>query len=168
MAITNTHVFELIKQTEMEIFSKINSWNDPNSWDIKSQIQRSTLSISNNIIEGAARGTVASLLHFIMIADGSIQETKNALRVALSLSLLNPDEESELRSKLSKISIGLIKLAHKQLEFHPTYNGKYREIILRRIESMNKSFNKTNHHNQPRVEKTDEHNHENNDQPPED
>ena len=49
--------------------------------DLANQIQRATLSISNNIAEGFERGTTKELLHFIYIAKGSAGEVRSMLAV---------------------------------------------------------------------------------------
>ena len=50
--------------------------------DVRNQLQRAALSISNNIAEGFERGTTAELLMFLYIARGSAGETRSALRFA--------------------------------------------------------------------------------------
>ena len=49
--------------------------------DLKSQLQRASLSISNNIAEGFERGTTSELLHFLYIARGSSGEVRSGLAV---------------------------------------------------------------------------------------
>ena len=49
--------------------------------DTKSQLERSTLSISNNIAEGFERGTTAELINFLYIARGSVGESRSMLCV---------------------------------------------------------------------------------------
>lgn len=48
--------------------------------DLRDQIRRSSLSISNNISEGFERGSTAELLYFLYIARGSCGETRSMLR----------------------------------------------------------------------------------------
>ena len=49
--------------------------------DLKSQMQRAALSVSNNIAEGFERGTTSELLHFLYIARGSSGEVRSMLAV---------------------------------------------------------------------------------------
>ena len=49
--------------------------------DLANQLQRATLSISNNIAEGFERGTTKELLHFLYIARGSAGEVRSMLCV---------------------------------------------------------------------------------------
>ena len=53
--------------------------------DLRDQLQRASLSISNNIAEGFERGSTAELLCFLYIARGSAGETRSALRFAAKL-----------------------------------------------------------------------------------
>ena len=50
--------------------------------DLRNQLQRAALSVSNNIAEGFERGTTAELLTFIYVARGSASEVRSALRFA--------------------------------------------------------------------------------------
>jgi len=47
--------------------------------DLRGQLRRSSLSISNNIAEGFERGSTAELLAFLYIARGSAGETRSML-----------------------------------------------------------------------------------------
>ncbi len=55
--------------------------------DLANQIQRATLSISNNIAEGFERGTTNELLHFLYIARGSAGEVRSMLCVMQKMDL---------------------------------------------------------------------------------
>src|SRR5438045_5240805 len=48
--------------------------------DLRDQVQRSSLSISQNVAEGFERGTTNELLYFLYIARGSAGESRSALR----------------------------------------------------------------------------------------
>lgn len=48
--------------------------------DLRSQLRRASLSVSNNIAEGFERGATAELLNFLYIARGSAGETRSMLR----------------------------------------------------------------------------------------
>ncbi len=68
-----------------ELAVKIFAWSS-HAWfrgkgDFANQIQRSALSISNNIAEGFERGSTNELLQFIYIARGSAGEVRSMLCV---------------------------------------------------------------------------------------
>jgi len=66
--------------------------------DLKSQIRRAALSISNNIAEGFERGTTDELIYFLYIARGSAGETRSML----SFTERFPDAEN-LKSQISDL-----------------------------------------------------------------
>src|ERR1700687_1359336 len=47
--------------------------------DLRSQLQRAALSVSNNVAEGFERGTTQELLTFLYIARGSAGEVRSML-----------------------------------------------------------------------------------------
>lgn len=49
--------------------------------DTRNQLERSSLSISNNIAEGFERGTTAELINFLYIARGSAGESRSMLAI---------------------------------------------------------------------------------------
>lgn len=72
-------------QAAADLAAKLILWtSDPwfrGQGDLKSQLQRAALSISNNIAEGFERGTTSELLHFLYIARGSSGEVRSMLAV---------------------------------------------------------------------------------------
>lgn len=57
--------------------------------DTKNQLERATLSISNNIAEGFERGTNAELIYFLYIAKGSAGESRSMLCLCERLPRFN-------------------------------------------------------------------------------
>ncbi|MBC7817854.1 MAG: four helix bundle protein [Planctomycetaceae bacterium] len=57
--------------------------------DLKSQLQRASLSVSNNIAEGFERGSTSELLHFLYIARGSAGEVRSSLAVMERMDALS-------------------------------------------------------------------------------
>src|SRR6267142_6918552 len=55
-------------------------------WSLKDQIERSSVSVSNNIAEGFERGTNNELLAFLYIARGSAGEVRSMLCVMKSMA----------------------------------------------------------------------------------
>ncbi|MBN2181263.1 MAG: four helix bundle protein [Sedimentisphaerales bacterium] len=59
------------------ILTKNSFFNQPG--DLREQLRRASLSVSNNIAEGFERGTTAELLAFLYISRGSCGETRSML-----------------------------------------------------------------------------------------
>lgn len=66
--------------------------------DLRNQLRRAALSVSNNIAEGFERGTTAELLAFLYIARGSCGETRSML-----LFTERFPEAAHLKSEISNL-----------------------------------------------------------------
>lgn len=66
--------------------------------DLRGQIRRSALSVSNNVAEGFERGSTAELLAFLYIARGSAGEVRSMLHFADGFP-----EASHLKSEISNL-----------------------------------------------------------------
>jgi four helix bundle protein len=73
---------------------------------VRDQIERASMSISNNIAEGFERGTTQETLTFLYIARGSSGETRSALCLCERLKGLADlkSEISDLKSRAERIS----------------------------------------------------------------
>ena len=73
---------------------------------VRDQIERSSVSVSNNIAEGFERGTTQELLTFLYISRGSCGETRSVLCLCERLpAFVNLRSEiSDLKSRAEKIS----------------------------------------------------------------
>ncbi len=71
-------------QAAMELAVKVFALTDDHTFggggDLRDQLRRAALSISNNVAEGFERGTTAELLYFLYIARGSAGEVRSMLR----------------------------------------------------------------------------------------
>lgn len=74
--------------------------------DTKSQLERASLSVSNNIAEGFERGTTAELINFLYIARGSVGESRSMLSVCELVPRFSnfKSEISNLKAKGENIS----------------------------------------------------------------
>jgi four helix bundle protein len=68
------------------------------SWSKRDQLDRASLSVSNNIAEGFERGTTSELLAFLYIARGSAGEVRSMLCFLERRPVL-----SDLRSEISNL-----------------------------------------------------------------
>ena len=81
-----------------EMFTWTQNPNFRGKGDLANQIQRATLSISNNIAEGFERGTTKELLNYIYIARGSAGECRSMLCVMERMEDFN-----DLKSQISNL-----------------------------------------------------------------
>jgi len=68
--------------------------------DLRGQLRRASLSVSNNIAEGFERGTTAELLAFLYISRGSCGETRSML-----LFMERFSEAEHLKSEISEVKL---------------------------------------------------------------
>jgi four helix bundle protein len=90
----------------VRVFSLTSRHNFKRYYSVRDQLERSAMSISNNIAEGFERGTTQELLTFIYIARGSSGETRSALILTERLPGFSDlkSEISNLKSKAEEVS----------------------------------------------------------------
>ena len=94
----------------VDLAAFVMEWTDRREFrgkgDLANQMQRATLSISNNIAEGFERGTTAELLQFIYIARGSAGEVRSMLAVMDRMAAFDDlkSEISDLKSQFENVS----------------------------------------------------------------
>ena len=87
-------------------------------YGLTSQIRRSAVSIPTNIVEGYKRKTRKDFLHFLNIADTSLEETKYHLILANDLKYLKGGDFNRLSTSANEIGRMLYGFQKK------TYNLK--------------------------------------------
>lgn len=85
----------------LDIYQMSISIPDAEKFGIKSQIQRSCVSVPSNIVEGYGRISLKEKLSFLYIANGSLEETRYFLILIQDLNFTNTDS---LESKLIEVS----------------------------------------------------------------
>ena len=86
---------------------------------LASQLRRSALSISANIVEGASKGSDPEFRRFLLIAMGSAAESDYHLLVARDTQLLHAKDYDDLASKaveIRRMLAGLIKRVTASIE----------------------------------------------------
>jgi len=94
----------------LRVFEFTNKGNFQGFGDLKNQLGRAALGISNNVAEGFERGTTKELINFLYIARGSAGECRSMLRICESL-----DRFADLKFEISNLitqATGVSKQLH--------------------------------------------------------
>ena len=93
----------------VEIYRSVIDWRD---FGLKSQIQKSAVSIPSNIAEGFERQTNKEFIQYLYIAQGSCGELRTQLYLAVKLKHFDSQTGSDYIQRTQQISAmihGLIK-----------------------------------------------------------
>ena len=88
----------------LEIYRTTKSFPTDERYRLTDQLCRAASSVPTNIAEGKGRGSLAEFCQFLIIARGSIEETRYLLLLAKDLGLLSPETHSGLEAKYTEIS----------------------------------------------------------------
>ncbi|MEY4987894.1 MAG: hypothetical protein RL567_1673 [Bacteroidota bacterium] len=98
-----------------------------NDLGFKNQIQRASLSISNNLAEGFERGSDRDFKRFLFIAQGSCSEVKSMLYVGVRLKYIRSDSYIELNQRVEEIGKMLFGLSNSLSD---GYSRKFRSSTI--------------------------------------
>jgi four helix bundle protein len=101
--------WEKAKELTLKIYKIFENSRD---FGFKDQIQRSSVSIMNNIAEGFERSGNKEFKHFLFVAKGSCGEVRSMLYLAIELKYINESKFKELFNlclEISKMLSGFIK-----------------------------------------------------------
>lgn len=96
-------VYQLAEELADEIWKIVRHWDLLARDTIGKQIIRSADSIGANIAEGSGRGTYQDNRRFVLIARGSLYETRHWLRRAFRRELLNSEQTAKLKSLIDEL-----------------------------------------------------------------
>jgi four helix bundle protein len=78
---------------------------------LTAQVRRAAVSVPSNIAEGQGRVTTRDFLHFLSIAQGSLQETETQILIGERLNYLKPEQKAQilaLSSDVGRLTSGLV------------------------------------------------------------
>ena len=90
-----------------EVYSMLDGSRD---YGFKDQIQRASVSIMNNIAEGADCGSDAKFINYLNTSRGSCSEVKSMLYLCEDLGICTCARREELQGRVNQISYGLAKM----------------------------------------------------------
>lgn len=84
----NLKVWNKAHKLVLEIYKITKTFPTSEKYGLTSQFRRSAISTSTNIVEGYKRNGVKDFLHFLNMADSSLEETKYHLILSRDLGYL--------------------------------------------------------------------------------
>jgi four helix bundle protein len=96
-------VYQLARKFKIDIKLMSQGFPKEERFDLISQINRSSASISANLAEGSGRSSNFDQAHFTNISYSTALETIDHLSTALDMKYINEEKYTELRIKLDAI-----------------------------------------------------------------
>ncbi len=109
----NLKAWQNSHQLVMKIYSYTHNFPKDEIYGLRSQIRRSSVSISSNIAEGCRRGSDSDFARFIQIAIGSASELEYQVFLAYELNYFTATEYQELNETIEIIKKMLTTLKKK-------------------------------------------------------
>lgn len=97
-------IWQLAFQLSDEVYSVIKNTDLEKDYSLRNQIDRASMSISDNIAEGFERGGNKEFIHFLSIAKASCGEVRSQLYKVQSRNYINENRLAELKEKSELIS----------------------------------------------------------------
>lgn len=97
-------VWQKAHAATLEVYHLTKAFPAEERYRLTDQLCRAASSVPTNIAEGKGRGSVAEFRQFLIIARGSIEETRYLLLLAKDLGLLLPKTHAALESKYTEVS----------------------------------------------------------------
>ena len=109
-------IWKLSHQFTLMIYSSSSSFPKDETYNLVSQIRRSTLSIPTNIAEGCGRNSDKEFNQFLNIALGSATETEYLILLAKDLNYLNEVNYLLLDQQINTIKSKIYTLKNKLIQ----------------------------------------------------
>lgn len=100
----NLEVWQDSRELTKKIYKITKRYPDDEKFGITSQMRRSVISVSSNIVEGSYRTSGKDKSNFMTMAYSSLMELLNQSIASLDLSYMNEVEYLEIRSQIEKVS----------------------------------------------------------------
>lgn len=110
----NIRVWQRAHELVLEIYKITNLFPANEKYGLTIQLRRSASSIPTNIVEGYKRKTDKEFSYFLSVADGSLEETKYQLFLALELKYIRKEDYERL-SKIADEIGGMLFCFQKKL-----------------------------------------------------
>ena len=117
-------VYQVARKFKIDIKLMSQGFPKEERFDLISQINRSSASISANLAEGSGRSSNFDQAHFTNMSYSTALETIDHLNIALDMKYINEDKYTELRIKLDAILNKLNSLYKYQINNKETLKKK--------------------------------------------
>jgi four helix bundle protein len=97
-------VWQKAHTTVLEVYRVTKNFPPEERFRLTDQLCRAAASVPTNLAEGKGRGSAAEFRQFLVIARGSIEETRYLLLLAKVLGLLSSDVRADLEARYTEIS----------------------------------------------------------------
>ena len=97
-------VWQKAHAAALEVYRQTKSFPPEERYHLTNQLRRAAVSVPTNIAEGKGRGSLAEFRLFLVIARGSIEETRYLLLLAKDLGFLSMESHTALESLYTEIS----------------------------------------------------------------
>jgi four helix bundle protein len=101
--------YQLAVELAAELHRRVASWPSFERWSIGLQLVRAAGSIGANIAEGDGRGHPKDETRFLLIARGSLNETRHWLQLADRAELLKEADYGPRLDEISRTLNGLVR-----------------------------------------------------------
>jgi four helix bundle protein len=121
----NLLIFQQAKKIALQVYRLTREKPFANDFGLKSQVQRASVSVLSNIVEGYERGSNTEFIHFLFIAKGSCGEMRAQMILAFELEYLDGNSFEEITTNcriLSAMIVRLINHLKKSNYRGPKYN----------------------------------------------
>jgi four helix bundle protein len=132
MPLESLRVYAKAQEIAATTYTATQGWTPFDRDTLGKQLIRSADSIVSNIAEGYGRSGIGDQLQHLLIADGSVQECKAQIQLAVKRNLISEEVAADLLKLLRGLSMGLMAYGASILDSHPEYTGRARAIIERR------------------------------------
>lgn len=105
-------VWQKSHELVLNIYKMTQDFPNEELFGLTSQIRRASVSVPSNIVEGKARGSNKDCKRFLLIARGSLEETKYQLLLAKDLKYIDEEKYKDvlnLSKDVGRLLAGLIK-----------------------------------------------------------
>ena len=97
-------VWQKAHAATLEVYRLTKAFPPEERYRLTDQLCRAAASVPTNIAEGKGRGSVAEFCQFLIIARGSIEETRYLLLLAKDLGVLPADAHTRLEASYTEVS----------------------------------------------------------------